>query len=141
VPYADVQLSFSAGVLGGEGVFIFRPAWLIDSYFALEGWFGQSPSAQEDIFLAGLGWTLRLAPGFPLGPYLHAGVGLAHRTPKEDAFTLKTRTEMAVCVGGGLEITLKKRITLRFDARQWMLFDENQAQDAQEYTGGLAIFF
>jgi hypothetical protein len=141
VPYATIQLSFSAGLLGGEGVYLFRPAWLLDPYFALEGWFGQSPAAQEDIFLAGLGWTLRMAPGFPLGPYLHAGVGMAHRNPKEDAFTLQPRTQMAVCVGGGLEITLKKRITLRIDARQWMIFDENEAQGAQEYTGGLAIFF
>jgi hypothetical protein len=48
---------------------------------------------------------------------------------------------MAFDAGGGLEITLKKRITLRADYRHWVFFDENEAADAEEITGGLAIFF
>ena len=37
VPYANVGLSFSAGILDGEGVFLLRPSWIIDPYWALEG--------------------------------------------------------------------------------------------------------
>ena len=48
---------------------------------------------------------------------------------------------LALSAGGGLEITLKKQITVRLDARNWTLFDENKAANAQEYSGGLAIFF
>jgi hypothetical protein len=48
---------------------------------------------------------------------------------------------MALGAGGGLEITFKKQITLRLDARNWSLFDENKANNGQEYSGGLAIFF
>lgn len=141
VPYADVELSFSAGALGGEGLFLLRPAWIIDPMFAIEGFVGESPRAQETLLLGGLGWTLRLAPGGPVGPYVNAGVGAAHFSPKEDAFTLEPRTLMVVAAGGGLEITLKKRITLRIDFRNWSFFDENEAANAQEYSGGLAIFF
>jgi hypothetical protein len=141
VPYANVELSFSAGVLGQDGLFLFRPAWLVDPYFAIEGFFGQSPAAQEQVLLGGVGWTLRLLPGATLGPYLHASAGVEHRMPKADAFALKTRTRMAFDAGGGLEITLKKRITLRGDYRHWVFFDENEASDAEEITGGLAIFF
>lgn len=141
VPYADVELSFSAGTLGGEGLFLFRPAWIVDPMFAIEAFLGESPRAQETLLLGGLGWTLRLAPGGPVGPYVHAGVGAGHFSPKEDAFTLEPRTLMVLAAGGGLEITLKKRITLRADFRNWTFFDENEAANAQEYSGGLAIFF
>ncbi len=141
VPFANVELSFSAGVLGDEGLFLFRPAWLVDPYFALEGFVGQSPKAQETVWLAGLGWTLRLIPGATIGPYIHASVGIEHRTPKADSFALETRTRMAVDAGGGLEITLQRRITVRVDYRHWVFFDENEAQAEEEVTGGLAIFF
>ena len=84
VPYSDVEISVSAGVLNGEspeGLFLFRPAWMIDSYFALEGFFGLSPRGAENLFLAGAGWTLRLWPGAGIGPYAHAGVGVAYAQP------------------------------------------------------------
>jgi Bacterial SH3 domain len=34
VPYATVGISFSAGILQNEGIFMLRPSWLIDSYWA-----------------------------------------------------------------------------------------------------------
>ena len=141
VPYADVELAFSAGVLGNDGLFLFRPAWLVDPYFALEGFVGESPAAQEQILLGGLGWTLRLMPGSTFGPHLHAGMGVEHRIPKADAFALKVRTRMAICAGAGFEITLRKRITVRADYRHWAFFDENTGENSEEFTGGLAIFF
>jgi hypothetical protein len=59
-PYADVGLSFSAGILDREGMFLLRPSWLIDPYWALEGFGGLSPRSEKDIFLSGLGFVLRL---------------------------------------------------------------------------------
>jgi hypothetical protein len=141
VPYADVELAFSAGILGSDGLFLFRPAWLIDPYIAIEGLVGESPAAQEQILLGGLGWTLRLVPGATVGPFLHASVGVEHRTPKADSFALMSKTRMLIDAGGGLEITLQKRITIRGDFRHWVFFNENEAENAEEVTGGLAIFF
>jgi len=141
VPYADVEISFSAGSLDGEGTFFLRPAWLIDPYFALEGFVGLSPRQQEDLFVGGLGWTLRMLPGAAFGPFVHAGVGAAHLRPKADNFTQDPDTLYAVVAGGGFEITLKKQITLRLDFRNWTIYDPDQASNGQEYSGGLAIFF
>lgn len=141
VPYSDVEISFSAGALDGEGAFLLRPAWLVDSYFAVEGFAGLSPRQDDDLFLAGLGWTLRLIPGAALGPFLHAGVGAAHLRPKADNFTEDPTTLMALAAGGGFEITFKKQITIRLDYRNWTIFDPDQASNGQELSGGLAIFF
>lgn len=141
VPLADVELSFSAGVLDLEGAFIFRPAWIVDPHFALEGFVGLSPREQEDLWLAGAGWTLRLIPGAAVGPFVHAGIGAGHFRPKVDNFTEDPETLLALNAGGGFEITFKKQITLRLDFRNWTIFDPDQASNGQEYSGGLAIFF
>lgn len=141
VPYADVEVSFSAGALDSEGAFLLRPAWLLDKYFAVEGFAGLSPRTDDDLFLGGLGWTLRLAPGAAIGPFLNIGFGAAHIRPKADNFTEKAQTLMALAAGGGFEITFKKQITVRLDYRNWTIFDPNQASNGQELSGGLAIFF
>jgi hypothetical protein len=141
VPYADAEVSFSAGVLDGEGLFLLRPAWLIDATFAIEAFAGISPRGQKDIFLGGLGWTLRMRPGSAFAPYINAGIGAAHVRPKADNFIDPEETLMALAAGGGLEITFKKQITVRIDARNWTLFDPDQASNGLELSGGLAIFF
>lgn len=141
VPEADVEISFSAGLLDAEGAFLLRPAWLLDQYFALEGFAGLSPRQDDDLFLGGLGWTLRLMPGSALGPFVNAGLGAAHLRPKTDNFTEEPDTLFALAAGGGFEITFKKQITVRLDYRNWTLFDADKASNGQELSGGLAIFF
>ena len=141
VPYAHVGMSFSAGTLQNEGVYILRPSWIIDPYWALEGFAGLSPRAQTDVYLAGLGFVLRMSPGSVIGPYASLGLGVAHISPKADNYVDPRENDMALGAGGGLEITFKKQITLRLDARNWSLFNQNHANNGQEYTGGLAIFF
>jgi hypothetical protein len=141
VPYAKVGLAASAGILDGEGVFLLRPSWIIDPYWALEGFAGLSPRSEKDVYLGGLAFVLRLAPGAVIGPYASLGLGAAHISPKADNYVDPRETLMALGAGGGLEITLKKQITVRIDARNWTLFNENHSNNGQEYSGGLAIFF
>ena len=84
---------------------------------------------------------LRLAPGAVIGPYASVGLGVAHISPKADNYVDARENLMALGAGGGLEITMKKQITVRLDVRNWSLFNQNHANNGQEYTGGLAIFF
>lgn len=141
VPFSDVEVSFSAGALGNEGVYMLRPAWVIDPYWSLEGFAGMSPRGQVDWFVGGAGWTLRLAPGAAVGPYVNLGLGLTHIRPKADDYVDPEETLYSVNAGGGFEITFKKQITVRTDFRNWTIFNPNKSQNRQEYTGGLAIFF
>lgn len=141
VPYANIGLSFSAGLLQNEGVYILRPSWLIDPYWALEGFAGLSPRADKSVYLGGLAFVLRMAPGAVVGPYATLALGAAHISPQATNYIDPRETLMALGAGGGLEITFKKQITLRLDARNWSLFNQNHSNNGQEYTGGLAIFF
>jgi hypothetical protein len=141
VTNANVGLSFSAGVLDHDGMYLLRPQWIIDPYWAVEGFGGLSPRDDKDIFLGGLGFVLRLVPGAVIGPYADISVGAAYIRPKADNFVDPKQTLMALAAGGGLEITFKKQITVRLDARNWSLFNQNKSSNGQEYSGGLAIFF
>jgi len=141
VPYANFGLSFSSGLLQNEGVFLLRPSWIIDPYWALEGFTGLSPRSEKDVYLAGLAFVLRLSPGSVIGPYASIGLGVAHISPKADNYVDPRENLMALGAGGGLEITTKKQITIRLDVRNWSLFNQNHSNNGQEYTGGLAIFF
>ena len=141
VAYAHVGLSFSAGMLENEGVFMLRPSWIISPYWALEGFAGLSPRSDKDVYLGGLAFVLRMAPGAVIGPYATLGLGAAHISPKATNYVDPRETLMALGAGGGFEITLKKQITVRLDARNWTLFNQNHSNNSQEYTGGLAIFF
>ena len=48
---------------------------------------------------------------------------------------------MTANAGGGLLLAFKKRVTLRFDFRNYAVFDANYTRNLQEYTGGLSVFF
>jgi len=141
VPYAHVGLSFSAGLLDNEGVFLLRPSYLIDPYWAIEAHVGLSPRSDKSLYLGGLAFLLRMAPGAVISPYATVALGAAHVVPKADNFVDMEETLMALGAGGGIEITFKKQITLRLDARNWSIFDQNESTNYQEYSGGLAIFF
>lgn len=140
-PEARVGLAATGGVIGGEGVFFLRPAVFLDPHFALEGFAGARPGAQDDLWFAGVGGAIRLAPTAALGPYVYAGAGAGHSRPQADHFTEDPQTLGAVATGAGVETTLVRRITVRLDYRNWTLFDADEASNAQEFSGGLAIFF
>jgi hypothetical protein len=72
---------------------------------------------------------------------LSVGLGAAYIRPKADNFVDKEETLMALGAGGGFEITFKKQITVRIDARTWSFFNQNHTSNGQEYSAGLAIFF
>ena len=140
-PFASTEVSFSVGLLDNEGIFLLRPAWLASPMLAVEGFIGLSPRSDKTLFVAGAGPVLRLIPGAPISPFFQIGVGAALIRPKADNFVDRRETVMALSAGGGFEITFKKQITVRLDARNWTFFDNNRANSGLEFSGGLAIFF
>jgi hypothetical protein len=141
----DVGLCFSAGILGGEGLALFRPAYLLAPHIALEGAVGETVGDQVDVLYYGLGANLYLWPTSPVTPFFALGGGGAHRRWKADqnvSGARNTRSDYTTAnVGGGLMLAFKKRITVRFDFRNHLLFDPDTTRNLQEYSGGLAVIF
>jgi hypothetical protein len=141
IPSAIVSLSFSGGALSGDGMFMFRPAVILDSHFALEGHLGEAIGTESSLLLYGLGGDVIIWPLGPFVPFVSLGAGAATTFPKVNGVTQPSSTQFALDAGGGLEIIVKKRIILRCDIRNYTLFTPNSTANRQEYSGGLAVYF
>ena len=134
-------MSFSAGVIGHDSAFLFRPAVVFEPHISLEAFLGETVGNQIDVIYYGAGPNIFIFPTSPVTPFLGAAVGGASSRPKADQVTVPTGSYAIANVGGGLFVALKKRITLRGDARHYVLFDPNHTQSVEEYTGALSIVF
>jgi hypothetical protein len=136
-----VEFTFSAGILGGDGMFLFRPAILLDPHVGIEAFFGESLGNQTDVLYYGAGANAYLWPASPVTPFFALGGGGVTSRKKADQFTVRVGDFSTANVGGGMMFAFKKRVTLRFDFRNHIIFDPNHINSAQEYSGGLAIVF
>ena len=136
-----IGLTFSAGLLGGDGMFLFRPAVVLEPHVTLEGFVGETVGNQLDVIYYGGGFNAFVWPASPVTPFVAAAGGGARGNKKADQFTITAGHYSMVNVGGGLLIALKKRLTLRGDARHYVIFDANHTQRIQEYSGALSVHF
>jgi hypothetical protein len=103
---------------------------------------GETVGEQTDVIYAGGGFNSNLFPSSPVTPFVGIAAGGSFRRPKADQFTPNDRARLPMLnVGGGLIVALKKRLTLRGDARHYVLFDANHTQSIQEYSGALCVYF
>jgi hypothetical protein len=136
-----IGFTFSAGVLGGDGMFMFRPAVLLAPQLAFEAFVGETVGEQADVIYAGGGFNVNFFPTSPVTPFAGIAGGGAFGRKKADAFSVVTGNYSMLNAGGGLLFALKKRLTLRGEARNYVIFDANHTQRIQEYSGALCVYF
>jgi hypothetical protein len=136
-----IGLTFSAGLLGGDSLFLFRPSVVLEPHVTLEGFVGETVGDQLDVLYYGAGFNAFVWPASPVTPFLALAGGGARERKKADQFTIQAGHFDMVNVGGGLLVALKKRITLRGDVRHYVIFDPNHTQRIEEYSGALSVHF
>jgi len=141
IPSASIGFTFSGGALGGDGMFMFRPAVTLHAHFALEGHIGEAVGTDGSLLVYGIDGDILIWPVGPFVPFVALGAGAATSFPKVNGVTQASKTQLAVDAGAGAAFILKKRIVLRFDFRNYTLFTPNSSTNRQEYSGGLAVFF
>ncbi|HZS36103.1 MAG TPA: SH3 domain-containing protein [Polyangia bacterium] len=141
IPSSIISLTFSGGALGGDGMFIFRPAVTLDAHFALEAHIGEAIGSDGSLLVYGLDGDVIIWPLGPFVPFLALGGGGGTSFPKINGVTQASKTNFALDAGGGLAVIFKKRIIVRFDFRNYTLFTSNSTDNRQEYSGGLEVFF
>lgn len=138
----NVGFAFSGGVLGGDGMFMFRPSWLLAPHVSLEAMVGETVGEQIRVIYAGGGFNAFLFAASPVTPFVGVAAGGAFGIRKASEFApVQTGNYSMFNAGGGLIIALKKRLTLRGDARQYVIFSANHTQRIQELSGGLSVYF
>jgi hypothetical protein len=136
-----IGLTFSAGLLGGDGMFMFRPSVLLAPHLSVEGMVGETVGDQLDVRFAGVGLNSNFFPTSPVTPFAGVAAGGAFGRKKADQFPIRDSNYAMMNVGGGLLVTFKKRLTLRGDARHYVIFDANHIQRIQEFSGALCVYF
>jgi hypothetical protein len=121
---------------------MFRPAVLLAPHLTVEGFVGETVGDQADVRYIGGGFNSNFFPQSPVTPFAAIAAGGAFGRKKADQFTPDNTGNFTMMnVGGGLIVALKKRLTLRGDARHYVIFDANHSQSIQEYSGALCVYF
>lgn len=83
--------------------------------------FGLTSSASYSALFAAPGLKIKLAPAFPVSPWLAAGVGVAHYSGNSGFSLLgdNTANQLVVDFGGGLDVKVAPFLSLRGEVRDF----------------------
>jgi hypothetical protein len=137
---AHGEIALLGGALGSGGFFAVRPTWLLDASFGFEATGGVSVARGGRLFLAMLGPVVNLFPRSPVVPFFDLAGGLVASSPNADTFLLRAGTVTGLSAGVGLRIGFRYRLTLRLEARSYVLFETDHYVREEEFSAGLTVF-
>ena len=140
LPAAHGEISLQGGALGPGGFLALRPTWLLGPSFGFEVTGGASVARGGRLFIAMLGPVVNMFPRSPLVPFFTLGGGLIASSPNADTFLLKAGSVAGLSAGAGLRIGLRYRLTLRLEARSYVLFETDRYVREEEFSAGLTVF-
>jgi uncharacterized protein YgiM (DUF1202 family) len=137
---AHAGFAMMAGMYDRAGYVELRPAWVIAPAIAFEPYVGLALQSDSRRIIYGGAGTLNLLPDKALAPFVTIGAGGMYEQPK-DEFVRPSRKWLHARAGGGLLISLRFRVSLRLEAANMVLFEEDDYQNVQSYAAGLGTYF
>ncbi len=137
---ANAGFAMMAGVYDGDGYVELRPGWVIAPAIALEPYVGLALQYDSRRIIYGGAGTLNLLPDKAIAPFVTIGCGGMYESPK-DEFVRPARKWFHARAGGGILLSLRFRVSLRLEAANMVLFEEDDYQNVQSYTAGLGTYF
>jgi hypothetical protein len=141
LPNAHGEVALSGGALGSGGIFTLRPSWLLAPSFGLELTGAVAVARGGRLLLGTLGPIVNFFPRSPIVPFATLAAGFVTSSPSSDTFLLEAGSVSALVAGAGLRITFRYRLTLRLDARSYVMFDADRTRRQEEFSAGLTVFF
>jgi hypothetical protein len=135
------EVALVGGVLGGGGLIAVRPSWLLDPSFGFELTAGAAVARGGRLLIAMVGPVVNLFPRSPIVPFFTVAGGLISSSPNADTFLLDAGSVTGFCAGAGLRIGLRWRLTLRLEARTYVMFETDRYVRQEELSAGLTVFF
>jgi Outer membrane protein beta-barrel domain len=157
--YFEVSNPLNLGAAALEGTFAHRiahiPLFAVSAELPVAGSFSSSIPTVSGLTLAKSytslfitpGLRLRLAPSFPLSPYVSAGLGYGHFNRKLYGGGTSSDSTLALDIGGGLDLKVLPFVSVRGEIRDFnsgSLGIESEAFGRQNNlfaTIGLAVRF
>jgi uncharacterized protein YgiM (DUF1202 family) len=137
---ANGGFAMMAGVYDLAGYVELRPAWVIAPAIALEPYVGLALKNDSRRLIYGGAGTLNLLPDKALAPFVTIGAGGMYEDPK-DEFVRPSRKWFHARAGGGFLVSLRFRVSLRLEAANMVLFEEDDYENVQSYAAGLGTYF
>lgn len=137
---AHAGFAMLAGIYDRAGYVELRPGWVIAPAIALEPYIGLALQTDSRRIVYGAAGTLNLLPDKAIAPFVSIGCGGMYEQPK-DEFVQKERKWFHARAGGGVLISLRFRVSLRLEASNMVLFQEDDYQNVQSYVAGLGTYF
>jgi uncharacterized protein YgiM (DUF1202 family) len=130
-----------AGAYDGDGYVELKPAYVLAPAIAFEPFVGMALKSDSRRVVYGIAGTLNLAPDWAIAPFVTLGAGGMHEAPKDDAGVRHSRNWFQARAGGGLLVSLRFRVSLRLEASNMVLYNEDAYQNVQTYLAGLGTYF
>lgn len=141
LPSAHGEIALIGGALGAGGFVALRPAWLLDPSFGIELSAGASVARGGRLMMLLAGPVVNFFPRSPIVPFASLAGGVVSSSPNADTFLLKSGSVSAASAGFGLRIGFRYRLTLRLEARSYVLFQADRYVPEEEFSAGLTVFF
>jgi hypothetical protein len=138
---AHGEIALVGGALGSGGMLALRPTWLLDPSFGLELTAAAAVASGGRLLIAMVGPVVNLFPRSPIVPFFTLATGIVGSSPNADTFLLDAGSVMGICAGAGLRIGLRWRLTLRLEARSYVMFETDRYVRQEEFSAGLTVFF
>jgi hypothetical protein len=135
------EVALAGGAFGSGGMIVLRAAALLDPSFGFELTSAAAVAPGGRLLLAMVGPIVNLFPRSPIVPLFTLAGGLVASSPSSDTFLLESGSVSALAAGAGLRIGFRYRLTLRLEARTYVLFDADRYRRQEEYSAGLTVFF
>jgi uncharacterized protein YgiM (DUF1202 family) len=137
---ANAGFAMMAGIYDRAGYVELRPGWVIAPAIALEPYVGLALQDDSRRIIYGAAGTLNLLPDKALAPFVTIGCGGMYENPKEE-FVRPARKWFHARAGGGILLSLRFRVSLRLEAANMVLFEEDDYENVQSYAAGLGTYF
>ncbi|HKP62094.1 MAG TPA: SH3 domain-containing protein [Polyangiales bacterium] len=138
---AHGEIALQGGVLGTGGMLALRPTWLLDPSFGFELTGAAAVASGGRLLIAMVGPIVNVFPRSPIVPFFTVGGGIVASSPNADTFLLDKGSVMALSGGAGLRIGFRWRLTLRLEARTYVMFESDRYVRQEEFSAGLTVFF
>lgn len=135
------EVALVGGSLGGGGLIALRPTYLLDPSFGFELTAGAAVARGGRLLLAMVGPVVNLFPRSPIVPFFTVAAGVVTSSPNADTFLLESGSVTGIAAGAGLRIGFRFRLTLRLEARTYVMFESDRYVRQEELSAGLTVFF
>jgi hypothetical protein len=136
------ELGVQLGDFGGASSLGMYGAWHFNRYVAAELRAADLSGSFSDGWLAVGNVVMQPFPEWRLSPFVMLGTGVVRVEPKATLVQTEDRTDQVGHVGIGLRAHLTKRLLLRGEYSNYLVFtsrDDNE--DVDEWKAGFAFFF